>query len=231
MLTNPLFISLAPVFIIALYVYCRDKYEKEPFSILLKALLAGVLIVLPAVLIEKLLTFSDSIPQSLGQAAYTAFVVAALTEEGLKFLALYIFFRNDRNFNEPFDGIVYAVYIALGFAGIENLLYVFSEGPGVGILRALTAVPAHALFGVAMGYYFALARFGAGHRKLYLALAFLMPYLFHGMYDFLLMGDTPVLMTLFIPVFIYFWISGFRKMSLLSNASALRAARDEEENL
>ncbi|MGB8491444.1 MAG: PrsW family glutamic-type intramembrane protease [Bacteroidales bacterium] len=231
MITNPLFISLAPVFIIALYVYCRDKYEKEPFSILLKALLAGVLIVLPAVLIEKFLTQFYSNAEGLGYAAYTAFVVAALTEEGLKFLAFYIFFRNDRNFNERFDGIVYAVYIALGFAGIENILYVFSEGAGVGVLRALTAVPAHALFGVAMGYYFALARFSAGYRNLYLALAFLMPYLFHGIYDFLLMGDTPLLMTLFVPVFIYFWISGFRKMSLLSDASAFRAAREEEENL
>jgi RsiW-degrading membrane proteinase PrsW (M82 family) len=227
MITNLLFISLAPVFVIAVYVYCRDKYEKEPYSILLKALLTGILIVLPAVLIEKLLSLFLRSTEGLGYAAYTAFVVAALTEEGLKFLGFYFFFLKNRNFNERFDGIVYAVYIALGFAGIENMLYVLSGGAGVGVLRALTAVPAHALFGVSMGFYFGLARFSTGYRSFYLVLAFLLPYLFHGVYDFLLMGNSPVLMTLFVPVFIYFWISGFRKMSLSSESSSFRTAGEE----
>ncbi len=145
MVNNLLFISLAPIFIIALYIYSRDKYEKEPLSVLFKALLAGILIVLPVVVIEKLLTIPSENLEGISYAAYTAFIVAGLTEEGMKFLAFYFFFWNNRNFNEKFDGIVYSVYIALGFAGIENILYVFSGGYGVGIIRALTAVPAHAL--------------------------------------------------------------------------------------
>src|SRR4030065_967781 len=187
MFNSLLFISLAPILIIAFYIYNRDKYEKEPLSILLRALLAGVLIVLPVVLIEKLVIMPAEGMEGLPAAAYTAFIVAALTEEGMKFLAFYLFFWRNGNFNERFDGIVYAVYISLGFAGIENVLYVFTGGYGVGLVRALTAVPAHALFGVVMGYYFSMARFIPGRRTIYLILAFSLPFVFHGLYDFLLM--------------------------------------------
>jgi len=179
MFNNLLFISLAPILIIAFYIYSRDKYEKEPLSFLLKALLAGIIIVIPVVLIERLLTISSENMEGMTNAAYTAFIVAGLTEEGMKYLAFYLFFWKNRNFNERFDGIVYAVYIALGFAGIENLLYVFSGGYSVGLVRALTAVPAHALFGIAMGYYFGMAKFYPSYKPYYLVLAFFLPFVFH----------------------------------------------------
>ncbi len=222
MINNLLFISIAPVLIIAFYIYNRDKYEKEPLSVLIKALFAGVIIVLPVVLTEKLLKSLFQDPGELQQIAYNAFIVAGFTEEGMKFLTFYFFFWNNKNFNEKFDGIIYAVYISLGFAAIENILYVFTGGYTVGILRTFTAVPAHALFGITMGFYFGLARFNIKRRTVYLILAFLLPFIFHGVYNFLLMSNTPVLMTAFIPVFILFWISGFRKMSHLSDASAFK---------
>jgi RsiW-degrading membrane proteinase PrsW (M82 family) len=226
MINNLLFISLAPVLIIAFYIYSRDKYEKEPILILLKALFVGVLIVVPVVLIEALLTRSAEEMEGLSYAAYTAFIVAALTEEGMKFLAFYLIFWRNKNFNEKFDGIVYAVYIALGFAGIENIIYVFTGGYAVGLVRALTAVPAHALFGIVMGYYFAMAKYNPMHRKTYLILALFLPFAFHGLYDFLLMGNSPLLLTAFIPLFIYFWISGFKKLSKASDASIFRITPD-----
>lgn len=230
MINNLLFISLAPVLIIAFYIYNRDKYEKEPYSILFKALMIGILIVLPVFLIEKFLTMFFMSAEGLSYAAYTAFVVAGLTEEAMKFLGFYFFFWKDRNFNEKFDGIVYAVYISLGFAAIENILYVFTGGAGVGIVRALTAVPAHALFGIVMGYYFGLARFSESHRRIYLTLAFFMAVIFHGLYDFLLMSNSQILLTAFIPVFIYFWIGGFRKMAVLSNASVFREVEGKQDS-
>ena len=230
MINNLLFISLAPVFIIAFYIYSRDKYEKEPLLILLKAMLTGVLIVLPVVLIEKLLMMFSRGSEGMAYAGYNAFVVAGLTEEGMKFLAFYFFFWKNKNFNEKFDGIVYAVYIALGFAGIENIIYVFTGGYGVGIIRAVTAVPAHALFGIVMGYYFGMARFNTRLMKVYLFLAFFLPFIFHGLYDFILMSNSQVLLMLFIPVFIYFWISGFRKMSTLSDASEFKDSYNEKIN-
>jgi RsiW-degrading membrane proteinase PrsW (M82 family) len=226
MINNLLFISLAPVLIIAFYIYGRDKYEKEPFSILLKALFTGIVIVLPVLIVEKLLSQVKPLTGSLGSAAYDAFVIAGLTEEGFKFLGFYLIFWNNRNFNERFDGIVYAVFIAMGFAAIENMIYVFTGGYSVGVLRALTAVPAHALFGIMMGYYFGLARFMTSRRIIFLFLAFFMPFLSHATYDFLLMSQSPLFMTLFIPVFIYFFFNGFRKLSKLSDASGFRDRDD-----
>lgn len=221
MFNSLLFISLAPVFVIAFYVYNRDRYEKEPVSVLIKALFIGALCVLPVLLIEGLLIRLYMGPEGISDAAYTAFVVAGLTEEGIKFLALFLFFWRNRNFNEKFDAIVYAVFIALGFAGIENILYVFQGGYSVGIMRALTAVPAHALFGIMMGYNFGLARFNEKYRGINLFAAFAVPLIAHGAYDFLLMGNSQFLMVVFIPVFIFYWITGFRKMKKLSVDSAL----------
>jgi RsiW-degrading membrane proteinase PrsW (M82 family) len=231
MINSLLFISLAPVLIIAFYIYSRDKYEKEPISILLKALLIGILIVLPVVLIEKLLmAFSESMEmEGISNAAYSAFIVAGFTEEFMKFIAFYIFFWRNKNFNERFDGIVYAVFISLGFAGIENLLYVFTGGYAIGLVRALTAVPAHALFGIVMGYYFGLAKFSQSHRSLYLFMAFFMAFSFHGLYDFLLMGNSPLLLTAFVPLFIYFWISGFKKLEKASVNSSFRRTTNDDQ--
>ena len=222
MFNNLLFISLAPIFIIAFYIYSRDIYEKEPLSYLLKALSIGAIIVLPVVFIEKQLSAPADKLEGISNAAWIAFIVAGLTEEGMKYLAFLLFFWKSSNFNERFDGIVYAVYISLGFAGIENILYVFSGGYSVGIVRALTAVPAHALFGVVMGYYFGLAKFHQKFRGVYLMLAFFLPFVFHGLYDFLLMANSPFFLSIFIPLFIYFWIIGFRKISIASDASVFR---------
>lgn len=219
---NLIFLSLAPVLIIALYLYRRDIYEKEPLLNLLRALLGGVVIVIPVVLMENLLERAAGELEGLHGAAYTAFIVAGFTEEIFKYMIFMRFFWKDRNFNERFDGILYAAYISLGFAAVENILYVFSGGAGVGMVRAFTAVPAHAFFGIIMGFYFSLAKFSGRFRKLFLFLAFFLPFVFHGVYDFLLMSQSPVLLTLFIPVFTYFWINGFRKMRLSSSDSVFR---------
>jgi len=230
MFNSLLFISLAPVFIIAFYVYNRDRNEKEPVSVLIRALFIGALCVLPVLLIEVLLTRLYMGPEGISEAAYTAFVVAGFTEECIKFLALFLFFWRNRNFNEKFDAIVYAVFIALGFAGIENILYVFQGGYSVGIMRALTAVPAHALFGIMMGYYFGLARFSEKYRGINLFAALTIPFIAHGAYDFLLMGNSQFLMAVFIPVFIFYWITGFRKMKKLSVDSAFRNITPDDRN-
>ncbi|MBA4321190.1 MAG: PrsW family intramembrane metalloprotease [Odoribacter sp.] len=222
MISVLLLISLAPVLIIALYIYIRDKYEKEPFKNLLKALFIGVLIILPVVFIENILiSFSEHF-EAFSKAAYHAFIVASMCEEGFKYLGFILIFWGNKNLNEKFDGIVYSVFISLGFAAIENILYVFKGGIYVGIVRALTAVPAHALFGTVMGFYFGLARFYPDTRTRNLILAFVMPFIWHGLYDFLLLGQNQILLLLFIPFIIFFWINGFRKMKKLSDDSEFR---------
>ena len=125
---------------------------------------------------------------------------------------------------EKFDGIVYAVFISLGFALVENILYVFgdSDGASVGILRAVTAVPAHALFGVVMGYHFAIAKFEPSHRAIEFVLALAFPILLHGLYDFWLMSENGYLLLLFIPYVIVLWIFGFKRMKTHSDDSVFK---------
>ena len=219
-----IFIALAPVLIILFYVYFRDKYEKEPIGLLLKALLAGAIITIPIYFIEVgLSSFGASVMDGSSQIIWSAFVVAAGTEEVFKFIALFILIWANRNFNERFDGILYAVFVSLGFALVENLLYVIQGGIEVGWLRAITAVPGHALFGVTMGYYLGLARFcSGGERTGFIVRALFWPIILHGFYDYCLMSGIPLLMLAFIPFIIYLWIQGFKKMKQLSDQSRFR---------
>lgn len=222
MFMNLVLIATAPVFIILAYVYYRDKYEHEPLSLLLEGLIAGMVIVFPVIYFENFIHSAGANLSGLSGAFWGAFLVAALTEESLKFFAVYVLIWKNPNFNERFDGIVYAVFVSLGFALIENLKYVFSlpEGMHVGLTRAFTAVPAHAMFGVSMGFWLGLARFNISKRKKYLMLALLFPLLFHGIYDFILMSQIPLLLLFFFPFVGYLLWRSNRRMNQLSEGSA-----------
>ncbi len=223
-MANLLLVSLAPVAIILGYIYIRDKYDREPIGLLLKTLVAGALITIPIILLESLLQrfTPDASLGSRISAAYTAFVVAAFSEELLKFAALFLIIWNNRNFNEKFDGIVYSVFISLGFAAVENLMYVFGNGFNVGLMRAFLAIPGHAFFGVAMGYYLAFARFGLFYKKRNLFFALAVPIFLHGTYDFILMANEPLGLFVFVPFIIYLWKSGFKRINELSKTKRFK---------
>jgi protease PrsW len=224
MIKSLIFVSLAPVLIIAIYVYIRDMYEKEPMGRLLLAIGSGVLIVPPVLMAEKFLHGGADLLTGLSKPLYTSFVVAAFTEESFKYLAFILFIWKSKHFNEKFDGIVYSVFISLGFAAVENLIYVLPGGYQVGIMRAFTAVPAHALFGVSMGYHFGLARFYPGSRNRELFLAFMFPLVWHGLYNFFLMTGKAAYLILFVPLIVFLWFSGFKKMKKLSDISVYRVS-------
>lgn len=217
---NLLIIALGPIVIILIYIYIRDKYEKEPWPLLVKTFIAGALITIPIVFVEGILSAFGINFEGLLNAAYTAFVVAGFTEELFKYLVVYLLILKNTNFNERFDGIVYAVFVSLGFAAVENILYVYNYGMNTGLLRAITAVPAHALFGVIMGFYFGKSLFNS--RKKYLFLALFMPILLHGIYDFIIMSEIEILLFLFVPYIMYIWINGFKKMNYLSKNSRFK---------
>jgi protease PrsW len=218
-----LLLALAPVLVIALYIYFRDKYEKEPISLLIRALGTGILIVLPIDFAERLLVVVRPNFFHQFQALYNAFIVAGFTEELFKFIGLYLLIWANNNFNEKFDGIVYAVFVSLGFAAVENILYVFHHGIQVGYVRAIISVPAHALFGITMGYYFGLARFLPSLRKKYLMHSFLYPFLLHGIFDFILMLGNYFLLLGFIPYMVYLYISGLKRMKALTEESVFKS--------
>jgi len=219
--------SLAPVFIILFYIYFRDKYDREPILLLLKLVVAGALVVIPIALVERFLTGMMPPLGRVGEAAYHAFIVAGITEEVFKFLVIYLLVWRSPQFDEKFDGIVYAVFVSLGFAAVENILYVVENGYQTAMVRALTAVPAHALFGITMGYYLGIARMYEELRSSYLSKAILIPVILHGIYDFILMVQIGWLLMLFIPYVVYLYVTGMKKMKILSETSIFKPPEEE----
>lgn len=213
--------AIAPSLALLYYIYLRDKYEREPRQLLFKAFGLGSLMVIPIIFVELKLDLFDLETDSLLKAGYTAFIVAGLVEEGFKFLIFWLFLWKNRNFNERYDGIVYSVFISLGFATTENIGYVaLNGGLHTAIIRSLTAVPAHALFGMVMGYYFGMAKFdeeNAGKR--YLAYALFIPIALHGVYDFIVFSQSKAMLLIFIPYMLYLWRRGLTYVDRLSGES------------
>jgi RsiW-degrading membrane proteinase PrsW (M82 family) len=222
--------AVAPSIALLYYFYLKDKYEKEPGQMLFKAFALGSLAVIPVVFFELRLNIFDLAEMDYLKAGYTAFIVAGLVEEGFKFFIFWFFLWKNKNFNETYDGIVYSVFISLGFATTENIGYVLLTGFHTAFIRSITAVPAHALFGVTMGYYLGKARFADEKEKTkYLMLAFIVPIVLHGIYDFILFSQSVELMFLFIPYMLYLWKRGLGNVDELSGSSRF-SFRNNKEN-
>ena len=208
-------LAVAPVFICLVYIYVRDKYEKEPWRLLVTGVVIGAVMTFPIMQAEVFMMRFMPITGRLGEAVFISFAVAALVEEGFKFVVLYFLTWRDSNLNERMDGIVYAVFISMGFAGVENVLYVFSPhlgGLDTALMRALVSVPSHGFFGVVMGYYFALAKFEQSRRKRHLFNAFFITWVLHGIYDVILLSGYTYYLVAFIPFLLIFWRNGLKKI-------------------
>lgn len=226
-MTNLLIIALAllPIGILAFYINHKDKDRPEPTKLLLKAFFYGVLSVFVSLCISTPLNvlgfFSDEM-NTIWDSISTAFLGAAIPEEIAKFLMLWLVLRNNKHFDEKMDGIVYAVCVSLGFAALENLMYLFENAESfisVGIIRALFSVPGHFCFGILMGYYFSLARFSPTSQKQNYIMALVAPILVHGIFDALLFisNVTPAIGGIFLIVFVVFcrklWKYAFKKVT------------------
>lgn len=235
---NIAFISaVLPVLLLLFFIYRKDSLNPEPLGKLLLTFFVGCLCVIPAGLMETVL-------MPLAPSAETApvlngvvdgYLVAGLSEELCKLLLLLWVIWRSRHFDEYFDGIVYATFLSLGFACVENIGYVLGgEDPmSTALMRGLLAVPAHFLFAVTMGYYVSLAKFDPEGRRRHLFLALLYPVLLHGTYDALLMVSTNlqgsestlatvvtvVLFIVFIVFDIRLWRWGMRRIKRLQERS------------
>ncbi|WP_299117169.1 PrsW family intramembrane metalloprotease [uncultured Winogradskyella sp.] len=183
-----LLLAIAPILAISTYVYFQDKHEKEPLGLLIKSFLLGAFVSVLIVLVLYLITgrfipITDEF--SIWQQFIQAFIVVALSEEFSKYVIVKYYAQPKKDFNEPYDGIMYAVMVSMGFACTENIMYVLDGGTEVAILRAFTAVPAHATFGILMGYFMGKAKFSNNRIKLNFA-GLGLATLFHGAYDFFL---------------------------------------------
>ncbi|MCB4809106.1 PrsW family intramembrane metalloprotease [Tamlana sp. 62-3] len=186
-----LLLAIAPIFIIIIYIYTRDLYEKEPKKLLAISFLLGAIV---SIIITSILYYFLNIylpltnGLSITQQFIQAFFVVGLTEEFSKYIIVRYYAQKKADFNEPFDGIVYAVMVSMGFAATENIFYVLEGGFQTAILRAFTAVPAHATFGILMGYFMGKAKFSKNRIVLNLS-GLLLAVIFHGAYDFFLFID------------------------------------------
>ena len=226
-----LILAILPVIVLSVYIYHKDKYEKEPFSMLMLAFFLGML----AIPMDLIVVGIINAVWEGSTVFYSAFLEAGIPEEFCKWTLFMLVIWRNKNFDEFFDGIVYAAFISLGFACIENIMYVFgaddiSDAIHTGVLRALLSVPGHFLFAVIMGYFLGMAKFKPEQRSKYLILSMLCPMLAHGIFDYLIMlssalteNNMELIGAGLYFIFIYFdikmWRIGLKQISKMQERS------------
>ena len=215
-------LAVIPGILIFVYVYRKDKVEKEPVGLVIRTIVMGAVACIAAGFLESIEEgFLPQYPEgTVEYAIITSFAVAAFVEEIVKYLAMRIFTWKYRGFNYRFDGIVYGVAAAVGFAILENIMYVTMYGFQTGVVRAFTAVPLHASCGVFMGVFYAYSKKAAILGKSafpYTLLALILPMLLHGVYDtFAFLGQRGTIPLLVLVVLMY--IATIRTINKMSRA-------------
>lgn len=209
-------IAIIPSFVLLSAIYLIDKYDKEPVRLLIKLFIYGFLIAIPIILVENILQ-KFNIFIGIFAIIFEAYIVAGLSEEFFKRIIVLKVAFNNIAFNEKLDGIIYCVFASLGFATIENILYVVfqtASSPHIGIARALLSVPGHMLFAITMGYYLALSKFATTNtqKKAYMKKSLIYPIILHGTFNFILMINLNFLF-IFIPYVIILWIINIKKLN------------------
>lgn len=209
-------LALIPVAVLIVLLIFTDRHNKEPAKLLAKVFLFGLLVSIPVLIIQVILNTFTAFSGLIG-IVFQSFIVAGLTEEYLKrFVVLKFAFRNPA-FDEKLDGIIYCAFAALGFAAIENVLYLISyypTDPSIAFTRAIFSVPAHMLFGITMGYYLSLSKYCNDPvmcRK-YFQRSLIYPVLMHGTFNFILSINIPMLL-LFVPFVVFLWIYNMKKLN------------------
>ena len=170
-----LFLAIAPTLFLLLYIYRKDRYEPEPIHLIAWVFFLGALSVIPAGLIELLFP----------EGFFSSAVVAPVVEETMKFLIVFLAIYRHPEFDEPMDGIVYATAASLGFATVENILYVIEGGLAVGIVRAIASVPGHVVFSCIWGFALGTAKFRPENEQRGIILTGLIgAMLLHGIFNF-----------------------------------------------
>lgn len=216
MIFTILSLAIIPVIILLIFLLAVDRHEREPLRLLGKVFLFGMLSSIPILIIESILLRFNIFTGFLG-IIFQSFIVASLTEEYMKRrVVLKIAYRHQA-FNEKMDGIMYCAFAALGFAAVENLMYLasyFQETPYVALYRAIFSVPGHMLFAVTMGYYLALSKYSTTPElsRRYYQNSLVYPVLLHGTFNTILSLNLPILLV-FVPFIIFLWIFNMKKLN------------------
>ena len=228
--------SITPVIIFLFLIYNKDSI-KEPWGLLMKCFFGGFLSIVITLIIDAFLgPFGKGFTTPFARSFFDAFFQAGFPEEMSKLIIIYWFVWKRKEFDQHYDGIIYAVFVSMGFALVENLMYVYKGGLSVAMMRAVLAVPGHGFFAVAMGYYFSLAKFHIGPKKNeFILKSLLVPAIMHGAYDFALMyasknEESPLMILLLLIVFtvivIMIWKRGLKKIGMHYQKDAAVLAND-----
>ncbi|PLT28313.1 glutamic-type intramembrane protease PrsW [Peribacillus deserti] len=212
--------GFAPGLALLSFFYLKDYYGTEPLSVVSKAFIFGAVLVLPIMFLEYILKTENIIMNHFS----TAFLSAGLIEEFFKWFILFYVIYNHVEFDEPYDGIVYGAAVSLGFATLENIFYLIGNGVDQAIGRALLPVSSHALFGVIMGYYFGRGKFTNKNKHVYISLAFVVPYLLHGIYDYILLTQEYWGYWM-LPFMVFLWWYGLKKVKMARVLSDIHASQ------
>lgn len=246
--------AVIPAIALCIFIFFKDRAEKEPVWLLLSLLGLGVVSCIPTVVVEIVIDWilnaiAAPFVTEINGVMYldqsilsiynfvSSFIGVALVEEFFKWLFLWILTAKSKHFNSLFDGIIYSVFVSLGFAGFENILYVTQNGFGNAITRAVLSVPAHMFFAVIMGLYYSMwhmNKLAKAREKAYkanglidanakefptkrhLLLCILMPTLAHGFFDFCLFQGTLIYTLLFFGFVVFLYIFCFIKIFRIS---------------
>ena len=201
-------IAIFPAIFFMIYIYRNDDKEKEPPLLLLKCIIGGLLSVPIAIILEMIAEavviylIENVVSATRVNYGILTAIFVGLIEEGAKFFFLYKFTWKDKAFNYRFDGIVYAVFVSLGFAALENVFYVFNYGTGVALQRALLTIPGHMSFAVYMGLYYGHAKVSEAvnnpdAKSLNLKAAYAFAVLLHTIFDATLMVESDIGLIIF----------------------------------
>ena len=222
-----LILALLPVVCFLVWIYYKDKYEKEPVAKLVQYFFMGILVSILAIFMELYLSKFNNL-SGIESNIYTAFFVAAFTEEGVKSIILIPMLLGEKDFNEKLDGIIYSIVLSLGFATVENIIYLMKErvdlSLGLAITRGLISIPSHIMFAITMGYYISKYKFAKDNNKKikYLFYAVIIPILLHGVFDFILMIGYRWAIIVFIVYVIFLWKINLDKLDKYSLYSKIR---------
>ncbi|MDX8359856.1 MULTISPECIES: glutamic-type intramembrane protease PrsW [Bacillaceae] len=205
--------GIAPGLALLCYFYLKDDYEVEPISMVVRSFIFGAILVFPIMFIQYVIHEEYNISSNF----IDSFLVTGLLEEFIKWFILFYTVYQHIEFDEVYDGIVYGVSVSLGFATVENILYLFAQGVETAIMRAMLPVSSHALLGVVMGYYLGKARFSEETSKnKWLILSLLTPFMLHGLYDYIILIAQQLVqekwILFIIPFMIFLWWLGLRKV-------------------
>ncbi len=217
-------LAFLPVLVLLLYIRHKDRMHPEPIRKLLQAFVFGCISVLVSLCMSIPLGYLGFYPAeatSVGDSVRHAFFAAAIPEELAKLFMLWLLLRKCKHFDEHVDGIVYAVFVSLGFAAPENLMYLAGDDDylATGIARAFFSIPGHCCFGILMGYYYSRLVFSPSRRGRNCLLLVAAPIVAHGVYDAMLFMQEQVpdmvaglLFLLFIIFCLFMWKHCHRKI-------------------